>query len=349
MAQLKNLDRLKEWTCPAPFNDLMILHNQLDVCCPEWLAEYSPIKMETEEDLKDLKKHWNGPFLNDLRKTVKDGSYSMCSKTTCPRIQRILNMPEKEWQEFKNGPEWLHQYELYQSASPKLVYLNFDEACNLKCPTCRLGLISNQNNKNASKVPILLETFEKQFGRDVRMINLDGAGDVFYSKTFRKWLQEFDPQKFPSLQRLQLFTNGLLFTEKMWNSISKAQPYMKDLFVSIDAASKETYEEIRLGGSWDILLENVDFWLTLPIENIGFNFVAQKKNQHEISDFFYLFHEKAMMSDYRGNVYFHFTMVEDWGHLDLDSYEAMLPDEDVVKSEMIKLRPFFKKIHSNLW
>jgi len=349
MAEIKNLDRLNDWICPAPFNDLMILHNEMSVCCPEWTMEHPPIRMHTNLERQSLRRHWYGEYLTNLRKTVSDGSYSMCKKETCPRIQHILNMSDEEWVNWKNGPEALYRHELHVRSSPRLVYLNFDEACNLKCPTCRLGLITNQNNINKSAVPVLLETFEREFAKEVEIINLDGAGDVFYSKTFREWLQNFDPLKYPQLKKLALITNGQLFNEKMWNSMPTAQPYMKDLFVSIDAASKETYEQIRLGGDWDILMDNVEFWTTLPLDHIGFNFVAQKKNQHEIYDFFIYFYEKFMMSTFRGQLHFEMTLVENWGHLDLDSYEALLPDEDVVKAQMAKLKPYTRWVHSNLW
>ena len=75
---------------------------------------------------------------------------------------------------------------------PKTIYFNFDKACNLKCPSCRLTLIHNGQSVNAE---MTLSSIEKQFGKFVRHIVITGSGDPFYSNVFRNWLQNFDISK----------------------------------------------------------------------------------------------------------------------------------------------------------
>ena len=346
MEEHKNIDRLKEWVCPAPFNDFMILNTVWSVCCPEWVRDKHEYALT---DITDVKQYWESNKVQELRETVSDGSYSKCKIDTCPRIQTVLNYTDDEWERYKKKPEYLSQqfFSLSSRENPRLVYLNFDEACNLKCKTCRLSQITNQNNPHRDEVPVLLETVERQFAQDVEVLNLDGAGDVFYSKTFREWLQNFDPSKYPKLEKLMLITNGLLFTEKMWNSMTKVRPYVKDLHVSVDAASPESYKDIR-GGDWDILMKNVNFWRKIPtLEHVTFNMVVQRRNQHELVKFFNTFFKKFAHLGDRFLIYF--TMVEDWGHLPKEEYLSLRPDMDVVKEQMKILRPHYNRIHSNLW
>lgn len=69
--------------------------------------------------------------------------------------------------------------------------------------------------------------------------------------------------------------------------------------ISIDAATKKTYEKIRCRGSWDSLWENMaELRRIIKQNNTGYpklivEFVVQKDNIHEISDFIKLIYEKV--------------------------------------------------------
>jgi MoaA/NifB/PqqE/SkfB family radical SAM enzyme len=59
--------------------------------------------------------------------------------------------------------------------------------------------------------------------------------------------------------------------------------------ISIDAASKETFETIRRGGRWEPFLENMEFISSLMkndlIPSFGISFTYQAGNYHEMPDF----------------------------------------------------------------
>ena len=60
---------------------------------------------------------------------------------------------------------------------------------------------------------------------------------------------------------------------------------LQQLGVSIDGASKETYEKLRLGGNWDKIRKNLDCIAELKEKhNFRFilHFVVQKDNYHEM-------------------------------------------------------------------
>jgi molybdenum cofactor biosynthesis enzyme MoaA len=77
-------------------------------------------------------------------------------------------------------------------------------------------------------------------------ILLTGTGEPFVSVPIRDFLFNLDASLYPDL-KLFLLTNGQLLI-KNWDKMKAAQPAVKSIQVSIDAAGRETYEAIRLGG-----------------------------------------------------------------------------------------------------
>jgi MoaA/NifB/PqqE/SkfB family radical SAM enzyme len=57
--------------------------------------------------------------------------------------------------------------------------------------------------------------------------------------------------------------------------------------ISIDAGSKEVYEDVRRPGKWEVLLENLDFIKECKKDTI-YNFVLQKNNFRDLENCHYL-------------------------------------------------------------
>ena len=58
---------------------------------------------------------------------------------------------------------------------------------------------------------------------------------------------------------IRLLSNGLLFNQTNWEKFIDNKTGYIMLTVSIDAATKETYEKIRRSGNFDILKQNMQF------------------------------------------------------------------------------------------
>lgn len=317
----KNLKRLKDFRCPAPFRELQIFNSSTSPCCPEWFdqdvlkkefqdellekyedKEHFPRQISTHDvstitDINDLSKNWNNKFHTKLREAISEGDYKYCSMM-CPWVNEHSSLPEKEFKTKFINPHTgkntsLQPFEeKYKNQKlPDTVYLNFDASCNLKCPSCRLNLNTNWDNPDAANI---MKSFDNQFSEGVEKVVCTGSGDPFYSNVFRNWLQTFDSKKYPKLKKLFIVTNGNMLTEKMWNSISNVHPFIEGIEISIDAAEKETYEnKVRLNGRWDVLMDNLKFLSTLtfketiddPILRCTFSFVVQDHNVHQMVDF----------------------------------------------------------------
>ena len=93
---------------------------------------------------------------------------------------------------------------------------------------------------------------------------------------------------------------------------------MIELHFSVDAATEETYNEIRPGGSFIRLCKNLDYASALRKQNrarfLGLNFVVQRKNVNEMKDFV-LWGERLCVDRV------HFTRILNWGTYDDEYYK----------------------------
>lgn len=325
---------LKNRICPAPFKDFMVLQDHTNVCCPEWfdkdkLIEDFPeqfegrIGMGKEEytyacevsrikDRTNLMEEWNNPFHKALRESIISGEYTYCSRM-CPYVDKVYREPLNldNYLVRREDLEEYHGNLNFNNPLPLQIYFNFDKACNLKCPSCRVELYPNGISPKAQET---LDSINRDFSKNVEHIVITGSGDPFYSNIFRKWLFNFDSKMYPNLEEISLISNGNMFTQKTWESLGNVKPYLKGMEWSIDAGTKDTYEnKTRLNGRWDVLIKNMEFLATLNhFQYLVFSFVVQKDNYTEMETFCKLINNK--FKDTKCTYKVLFRALQDWGH-----------------------------------
>ena len=160
---------------------------------------------------------------------------------------------------------------------PTLFKLDNSSACNLSCIMCTREEYNND--------PALLQKTKDDllhYLPTAKRLILTGFGDPFVRPDTRDLLINFKSEQ-PDF-KFDLITNALLIP-KYWEQI-KHQSF-GSLLISIDAATKDTYEKIRIGGSWEKLLEA----LSLIKENrdkfssITINMTVMRLNIAEIPAF----------------------------------------------------------------
>ena len=116
--------------------------------------------------------------------------------------------------------------------------------------------------------------------RSAKIVTLSGAGDPFASRHFRGLMMRLGREEYPHL-RFHLQTNGMLLTRKEWEKFPNLHGRVETLRVSIDAATAQTHEKLRLGATWSVMLENMEFFGELKrqglIENFWLAFVLANK------------------------------------------------------------------------
>lgn len=269
----------KEYVCLNPFTYLDIQeYGAAHMCCPSWLEP--DIAWDASGNRKSLADAWNSEIANDIRESVMDGTYRHCNKKVCPGLSSLAKGIVHHNFVHKN------EFEPANYSTPRNILFGQDRSCNMKCPSCRDEIVTNpsQDSRLYEVNNTIQEEIENSFGNTIETILMTGSGDPIYSKLYRNYLRNFDKTKYPNLKKIVLVTNGNLLNEEMWNSFS-CTDYIDTLDISIDAGTKNTYENItRLAGKWDKLLDNMKFLASLSDRprTFMFSMVVSKFNYSEM-------------------------------------------------------------------
>ena len=269
--------------CPIPFREFRIsTAGDLSLCSPRRLK--IPIVGNILRD--GVEGAWDSARAQELRASILDGSFRYCDPQICPALQcgslpsvrgmkdpKYLDIIENDRTRIPSGPETLS--------------LHYDPTCNLKCPSCRPEIIGLKGKHLDRVLKIQSLITDSALLEGAKSLLLSGYGDVLASKSHLRLLRALTGERYPDL-RIILLTNGLLLTPRMWDTFPGAHPLIREVAVSIDAATPETYR-INRGGQFDKLVENLHFIKGLReadrIETFRLNFVVQKNNFREMPEF----------------------------------------------------------------
>lgn len=130
--------------CDTPWRHLEIAWDgHAFLCCPAWL----PLRAGNARS-QTLEEIWNSDFAVEIRKSILDGSFRLCSKIHCPKIagrtlarRAEVNLPAAELTSAapSEGSVELNPAEFTSRVpfGPRKLSLSYDVSCNLACPQCR--------------------------------------------------------------------------------------------------------------------------------------------------------------------------------------------------------------------
>ena len=277
-SSLGGLDEyLAQSFCAMPFQHFEVTSGgQGWLCCPDMLPV--PVGEVTNGHAFTI---WNSPMAQEIRKSIIDGSFKYCSKLHCPLIAgrglpkkppegavELRLVPEQE-QDLGDHPARTlrHPYESVRRNGPARVVLTYDKSCNLACPSCRNNFYVARKGEQEIQDRVLQGLLD-QVLKDVRLLRMDGAGEVFVSKPSRRLLKQLTREAYPHL-RFDLITNGNLFDRRTYEEFD-LKDRIQFLEISMDAASEATYKIVRRGGNFRRLMANLAF----------IRRIRQEENQH---------------------------------------------------------------------
>lgn len=263
--------RITNYICDLPYN-MAIVEVSGDVfnCrCSAWINLPSGnLRRDSYEKIL------NSTYAKIFRLSVLNGTYSFCDSNQCYLLNE--NLLQKNINETKIQQKYFVKTDKY----PDVVAATYDFSCNLACKSCRR---EHQFSKSTTELTMkqIHENFKNTLSPHINTLFLAGNGEVFFSKYYLDLLENYDGKN------IVLQSNGILFSEKIWEKI-KGRFERVDFYCSIDAANKETYKKLR-GADFDLLLKNLRFVSELKKKNeisvFKINFVAQADNFREIVDF----------------------------------------------------------------
>jgi len=280
------------------------------MCCPSWLPY--PIGNVLENSLEEI---WNGERAQTLRNQIFTGNWKYCQHKFCPLISSdaLPNLSDID-----NAPTDTI------ADLPTMFNFSNDESCNLKCPSCRVDkLLFTEGPLYERRKAVNDKICNMLFGEPSNRyfsIHVTGSGDPFASKIYRDMLQNLQGKDFPNLQ-INLQTNGVMFTPKMWSKLNKIHKNLRRCAISFDAGTQNTYENVtRKGGDWNLLLENCKFLdqkiKDYPLFDIAYDFVVQTDNYKEMKRYIKIVNK---LFPNAGSI--NFSLITDWGTWPKEIYE----------------------------
>jgi wyosine [tRNA(Phe)-imidazoG37] synthetase (radical SAM superfamily) len=232
---------------------------------------------------------WNSERMQTIRQAVLNNDLSkVCNFNYCPYAisSKYINLEAAKTDDdnFNFIIDQIIAGKTEMESPPYMFTVSSSGRCNLKCVMCQAEQKYVRNDDMLDE-KIFTETLPEILPGLSRLY-LMGNGEVFFNAHSRKFLQNLDPEKYPLL-KIDLLTNGTLFTPKLWETISHNK--FDNIVVSIDAATKETYQYIRKNGNWDTLRRNLDLIGELRAKNVftrfSICFCVMKSNYKEMKQF----------------------------------------------------------------
>ncbi|MFH0794878.1 MAG: radical SAM protein, partial [bacterium] len=274
--------------CLNPFRWLEVNDGgEVTPCCSPWFkGSLGNVTRESPEEI------WNGPRFQALREAMYPGGDwgKFCNAENCPQIKNDTWVPIDfiTPQTRDSAPitqtmlDDIRDGRTRMSDGPAQVGMSCDPRCNLRCIMC--STLTNLNRDGAA-IRATLEGL-KAFLPTVKRLKMTGDGEVFVIPETRDFLFNFDAARYPDVEFL-IHTNGVLMTPKLWDRISHLK--IDWVVVSMDAATPETYEKIRAGGEWDVLMSNLRFLLEKhrqgTIRELHINMCVMRSNHRELVAF----------------------------------------------------------------
>lgn len=317
---------LRDYGC-AQLSKYFEIHPNGDIslCCFSWLPKFfGNILDQTPEEI------FNNPERLGLINDMTKGLYTECTDH-CPFISSLLS-----GKTYPNS--YLVPLDKLIDDMPIVINFSYDQSCNLQCPSCRNDLILYKLGDNTkldnihTGVRKFVEYLVSQ-GHQVAL-KITGSGDAFGSPTYWNFLKELAKNPNESIS-LRLHTNGILMNEERLNIIKPIWHTIQQINVSVDAATEDTYEIVRKGGSLQKVRTNLDTLNELiarghfpNMHSFMTNFTVQQRNYREVKEFL----EWQLGYSNINTVYF--SLMQQWGHLSSERFVKEFELSDVEKREL---------------
>lgn len=257
--------------CNTMLNHLEILHDGDTRCCCTTFVRQNLDNIFH----KDPHSLWHSNQHKVMCLSTENKTFSFCDKSMCPLF---VAKDKESIKELFDEP--------YRTVTdvPETLVLGYDSSCNLSCSTCRRELHFAQGAEQEMAGQITRKV-QEEYLPNCRFLVLAGDGEVFASPNYQKVYEAENCNP----KYIRLLSNGTLFTPKNWEEFIHGKTGKVMLTVSVDAATKETYEHIRRNGNFDVLQKNMEFAADLrkkgKLSYFRLNFVVQRENYREMISF----------------------------------------------------------------
>lgn len=264
--------------CYFPFSFTAVLADQsiYPCCCLAWLKPNMRAGNAASDAMKDV---WNGPVYQAMREQFLAGDYATsCRPEVCPKLQSPsaqTHIPADDGELSDDIIAAVNDGLTELSFGPAGMHHDIDYGCNLECTMCRDTKILPERAKIGAAVSTINEVIAMG---SMEAVSFSGAGEVLIMRDMVKFM-ESDTLSARNIG-ISLTTNATNFTEKMWKRIQHNR--FDNVCMSIDGASPEIYDRVRVGSRWVDIQPRIEFLGDLRqrglIQHLQWNYTVQLAN-----------------------------------------------------------------------
>jgi radical SAM protein with 4Fe4S-binding SPASM domain len=263
--------------CYAPYTSLYFdTAGNVHVCCHNWSNIVGNVNATSLDDI------WNSASLAAIREAVKHDDFSsgcqFCEWQL--RGRQFIHLPITKWDRFtvtSETPQW-----------PRVMEFSISNRCNLECVMCD-GNHSSAIRQRREKLPALPKAYTDKFFeelqpylRHLHVARFLGGEPFLETECFRIWDMIIEDGIRPAIS---VTTNGTQFNSRV-ERILDSLPV--GVVISLDAFTKETYEDIRVNADHAVVMENVLRFRDYTKRNgtsFGLTYCLMRRNWQEFADF----------------------------------------------------------------
>lgn len=321
--------------CYAPFVSLdFFTTGQVQVCCENYFRPVGNVKTDS------LKAIWTGQAIQHLREALKRYDFGLGCQTCETAILRggrpfSLNY---EWHPADEANPW-----------PRIMNFRLSNVCNFACVMCS-DLLSSVIRRDRTKQHPLPRVYHEAFFQELwkflphlESMWFAGGEPFLIQEHLRIWDQLI--QTGNTNVHVAISTNGSIWNDAISNYLDRLA--LVHLLISIDGATKETFEKVRIGANFDVVMENLKHFAPVVKKTrlrgsaspapgeFSFAYCLMPINAHEMPDVF------LMAEDWGADVYVNVVTIP-------ESCTFMSRPPDEILQAHSSLRKAFDRIQPRL-
>jgi len=161
-------------------------------------------------------------------------------------------------------------------------------SCNFSCINCTWSIEATGGKGKNTWFPfeVFQEVIDQAVPKGLKAVRLNYINEPLIRKDIVKYIEY---ARKAGILDVYFSTNGSLLSEAMSKALIDAG--LLRLQVSIDAATKETFDKIRVGGNFAAIKRNIERFLLIReklgtnLPTVRLNFVKSPENMHELQEF----------------------------------------------------------------
>lgn len=236
--------------CYAPFTTLEFGQTgDVIVCCANNQNVVGNVRIQS------IKEIWRGPAIQAIRMALKNYQFaSGCHKC-------VWQIAHGDFSTTFSKKDDVYPFDQSWEQGPQKMEFRLSNACNLACVMC-CGEYSSTIRREVEHLPPLDCSYPDTFFEELadyiphlRYASFTGGEPFLVHNNYRVWDLIVDRGRHV---KCRLITNGTILTPKVRDYLERLQ--LADLCVSIDGATKATFERIRRGASFEQVMQNLDYF-----------------------------------------------------------------------------------------